>query len=248
MRTLSHSSIQLYLDCPLKWKFKYIDKVPEKPKSFFSFGKSVHATLQFFYDRKTAPTLDETLNHFNSNWISEGYKDSIHEEKEKLKGQEILTDFHKKHAVKFKEPLYTEYKFFAKIDGIPVMGFIDRIDKLADGTIAITDYKTGNSLAGQKADNNPQLTMYQIVCEDVLGLKVSKVILYHVNSLVPSVSKAHTPLQVTNLKNQIKQVAAAIEQGVFTANPDSLKCSRCDYNTNCPAYNMLHAPLQLKKI
>ena len=33
-RVLSHSSIMLYRTCPQKWKFKYVDKVPEKPRSF----------------------------------------------------------------------------------------------------------------------------------------------------------------------------------------------------------------------
>jgi CRISPR/Cas system-associated exonuclease Cas4 (RecB family) len=247
MKTLSHTSIQLYLDCPLKWKFKYVDKLPEKPKSFFSFGKSIHSALQFFYSKPTAPTLTEMLDYYNTTWISEGYKSGDQEAKEKLKGQEILTDFHTKHAPKFKTPLYIEYQFFAKIDGIPVMGFIDRIDKLADGSVVITDYKTGSALAKERATIDPQLTMYQIICEDVLNLKVSKVILYHVNSLVPSISNAHTQDQIYNLKNQIKKVAAAIEQKSFEANPEAYKCSRCDYNTVCPAYKQTQIPLTFKK-
>ena len=49
MRALSHSSISLYLECPQKWKFKYVDKIPEKPRHFFSFGQSCHEALEFFY-------------------------------------------------------------------------------------------------------------------------------------------------------------------------------------------------------
>ena len=46
-RVLSHSSISMYRTCPQRWKFRYIDKVPEKPRSQFSFGKSVHTALEF---------------------------------------------------------------------------------------------------------------------------------------------------------------------------------------------------------
>ena len=47
-RPLSHSSITLYNECPQKYKFRYIDAVPEKPRHFFSFGRSVHSALEPF--------------------------------------------------------------------------------------------------------------------------------------------------------------------------------------------------------
>src|SRR6185295_39282 len=65
-RALSHSSMSTYLTCPQKWKFRYIDKIPEKPRSVFSFGKSVHTGLEFLFTRigETLPTLEEMLAHF----------------------------------------------------------------------------------------------------------------------------------------------------------------------------------------
>ena len=49
MRALSHSSISLYLECPLKYRYKYMDKLPEEPRHFFSFGKSVHSPDAFWH-------------------------------------------------------------------------------------------------------------------------------------------------------------------------------------------------------
>ena len=54
-KPLSHSSTSMYLDCPQRFKFRYIDKIPEKPKSFFSFGKSVHAGLEFLFEKLAGP-------------------------------------------------------------------------------------------------------------------------------------------------------------------------------------------------
>src|SRR5689334_5561211 len=75
-RTLSHSSIGLYRTCPQRWKFRYIDKVPEKPKSFFSFGKSVHAGLEFLFEKlnEPLPALDDLLVNYKNTWLSEGYE------------------------------------------------------------------------------------------------------------------------------------------------------------------------------
>ena len=54
-RPLSHSSISMFQECPQKYKFKYLDKLPEKPRHFFSFGSSVHQALEFFYGVKALP-------------------------------------------------------------------------------------------------------------------------------------------------------------------------------------------------
>src|SRR5260370_5469095 len=76
-RPLSHSSISLYQDCPQKYKFKYIDGIPEKPRHFFSFGQSVHLALEFFYGGKTPtpPALGALLKNYKEISVSPGYRD-----------------------------------------------------------------------------------------------------------------------------------------------------------------------------
>ena len=56
----------MYNECPLRYKLKYVDNIPEKPKHFFSFGQSVHKALEFFYTVKAlpAPTLAELLESY----------------------------------------------------------------------------------------------------------------------------------------------------------------------------------------
>src|SRR5438105_1554586 len=161
MRPLSHSSISLYRDCPQKYKFKYIDKLPEKPKSFFSFGKSVHSALEFFYNVPALPppSLEQVLAHYKENWISEGYKDAGQEEASLQEGERILREFHRKHIADFKPPFFAEYKFELQVDGVPVIGFVDRIDKIDSERIAIVDYKTGKSFSNDRVKTDSQLTM-----------------------------------------------------------------------------------------
>lgn len=43
---LSYSSFHTYEDCPQRWKFLYIDEIPEAPRSYFSFGRSMHSALE----------------------------------------------------------------------------------------------------------------------------------------------------------------------------------------------------------
>jgi putative RecB family exonuclease len=45
-RPVSYSSVRTYLECPLRWKFLYVDELPEAPHGYFSFGRSVHSVLE----------------------------------------------------------------------------------------------------------------------------------------------------------------------------------------------------------
>ena len=184
-RPLSHSSISLFNECPQKYKFKYIDKIPEKPRHFFSFGQSVHLALEFFYGVKeaVAPTLEQLLASYKEQWVSAGYKDPGHEAQFFEDGKAILAAFHKKHARDFFLPFFVEYNFNLEVDGVPVTGKVDRVDKLEDGRLAVLDYKTGKALAKDRVAADAQLTMYQMACEQLLGAKVAKLTFYHLPSL-----------------------------------------------------------------
>jgi putative RecB family exonuclease len=43
---LSYSSVRAYLECPLRWKYLYIDRLPEAARGYFSFGRVIHSVLE----------------------------------------------------------------------------------------------------------------------------------------------------------------------------------------------------------
>ncbi len=44
--TLSYSSYRTYLECPLRWKYLYVERRPETPRGYFTFGRVVHSVLE----------------------------------------------------------------------------------------------------------------------------------------------------------------------------------------------------------
>ncbi len=242
-RPLSHSSISLYQECPQKWKFKYIDKIPEAPKWFFSFGQSVHKALEFFYGVRMlpAPTLDELLAHYKRHWKKEGYKDARQEAEYFADGERILRGFYDKHIPTFRPPLFAEYPFKLDVDGVPVAGFIDRIDKLDNGNLAVVDYKTGKAFDLKRVEKDAQLTMYQMACETLLGLKVESLTFYHLPSLTPLTVAPHDQGLVKELRERIVRVNGDIQSGKFEPEPEERKCQWCDYRPRCPVFRHLYA-------
>ena len=249
MRSLSHSAISMYMDCPQKYKFKYVDKIPEAPKYFFSFGQSVHKALEFFYGvpLPPPPNLEEVLAYYQKHWKKEGYGSPAQEMQYKAEGERILKAFHKKHTPDFQPPLFAEYLFNLEVDGIPVTGRVDRIDKLGDGRLAVVDYKTGKSFDLERVKTDSQLTMYQMACEELLGMKVSRLTFYHVPSLTEFTVTRHGEDQVRILKRRIVDVAGSIQAAQFEPKPEERKCSWCDYKPHCPAWRHLYVTQEKTK-
>ena len=236
-RVLSHSSISTYRACPQKWKFRYVDKVPDKPRSFFSFGKSVHAGLEFlFTKREVSPTLEQMLEHYRLQWLREGYETPAQEKWFFQEGERILRGFYAKHGTESAKVLDVEMKFTIAIEGVPVTGYIDRVDLTPKGGLAIVDYKTGKAFDKSRVRTDPQLTLYQIACAKLFEKPVETVTLYHLNSLTPLTVPAHAPKLEDDLRAMVVESARGISDGNFEAKPDERGvCQYCDYAQICPA-------------
>jgi len=243
MRPLSHSSINLYLDCPKKWQFKYIDKIPEKPRHFFSFGKTVHDALEYLYGGQTLPppNLEQLLERYEKRWISEGYQSPQQEEDYKTQGRRILEEYYAKHIDSFRLPYFVEYEFLLKVDGVSVRGFVDRIDKIGDDALEILDYKTGKAIPKSRVEQDAQLTMYQMACEELLGLKVEKLTFYHLPSQTPLTSGRRSGDAVKELRERIVTTAKQIQDERFDPKPSERKMRLCDYKPLCPVFKHLYA-------
>ncbi|MBI5241857.1 MAG: PD-(D/E)XK nuclease family protein [Elusimicrobia bacterium] len=238
-RALSHSSISMYTECPLKYKLKYVDGIPEKPKHFFSFGQSVHLALEFFYGGKgpAAPSLEELIQSLKDNWVSTGYRDQAQEAEYFLQGKDILTGYYKKHVKGFTPPLHVEYDFKLAVEGVPVTGKVDRIDRLPDGKLSIVDYKTGKALAVDRIETDAQLTMYQLACESGLGAEVGQLTFYHLPLLKPHSVGRRPEALVSALRSRIVDTAAAIVAERFDPKPSENACRWCDYKAYCPVFS-----------
>ena len=68
---LSSTSIHRYQECPLKYKYKDIHKIEEKPgKPYFSLGNTIHKVLEI-YHKDGYDTVDDLMLLFNKYWNTE---------------------------------------------------------------------------------------------------------------------------------------------------------------------------------
>jgi len=70
---LSFSAISLFQQCPLRFKLRYIDNLPEETvAATLVFGSAIHSAVQFHYEQlligQPSPTLDTLLDVFQEAW------------------------------------------------------------------------------------------------------------------------------------------------------------------------------------
>jgi putative RecB family exonuclease len=224
------------MECPLKYKLKYVDGLKEKPKPYLSFGSSLHLALEFMYSHKPfPPTLNQVLKHYEDNWISDGYASSEEEEGYFAYGRRILTEYYEKHVKDLKSPMAVEYLFNLKVEDIPVTGFIDRVDKIEEEKAEIIDYKSGKrGFTQAQVAENEQLTFYQWAVEESLRIPVGKLTLYHLPSQTPVSVGARPQERLDELKGKVLMVAHLIEKGEFE--PRRNRFCPCDFGDHCPLF------------
>jgi len=237
MNPLSYTRISLYQSCPLCYKLQYIDGLKLKDKWYFSFGLTIHACAEYFFKVRVPPppSLDELLQFYEKSWLGEGYESAKEEARYRAYGREILTRFWQIHTANFKMPFAVEKNFRIDIDGVKLVGYIDRVDKLDSGRLSIVDYKT-NQEPFTTADlaQDLQLTLYQLAAEQMWQLPVERLTLYHFRSNTPFSCAARNEARLEEARHLVLTVAENIAGQRFPASENQY-CP-CDFAEHCPYY------------
>ncbi len=237
IRPLSFTQISLYQSCPLCYKLQYIDGLKPKDKWYFSFGTTMHRCVEHFFKVSTPPppSLEELLQFYEQNWLAEGYESPEEEARYKDYGREILTRFCEIHRADFRMPVAVERPFYIDIDGVKLRGFIDRVDKLESGGLAIVDYKTTKELfTADDLAEDLQLTLYQLAAEQTWQIPVERLTLYHLRSNTACSCPPRDEARLEQARHLVLEVAENIAQERFPP-IESQNCP-CDFPEHCPYY------------
>lgn len=182
----SYSQIDAYIQCPLKYYYMYVLKIPPKPNASLSFGITVHNTLRDFYllfkhskeglGLDSVPTENELLSLFDKHWISTGYQSKKHEMQRKENGISMMKEFYRKMFSEESNPYMLEENFTGHVDDSLFVGKIDRIDLVEmNGSVPVVDiidYKTGKVKDANDLRNDLQLPLYTMFAQMSYGFKV----------------------------------------------------------------------------
>ncbi len=130
----SATSLQNFIDCPRKFLYLNLLRIPTPKNKFLGFGSATHEALQHFFEQfKSTEKLPDKLYLLEQfevslkkqNLTSVEYENALHH------GKELLGNYFEVRKAEFHSNAELEFnfrKFGIKIDGIPVTGKIDKIE------------------------------------------------------------------------------------------------------------------------
>ncbi|PIU19799.1 MAG: hypothetical protein COT18_05630 [Elusimicrobia bacterium CG08_land_8_20_14_0_20_59_10] len=251
----SYSKLSLYEECPLKYKFKYIDKIKEEPKYYFSLGSSIHTALEFLYAVKAPPfpSVEEVCEAFKRDWnlksyLEKGYRTQQRSDDDFQKGVLMLRAYYEHNRARLAPPFLLEYSTDVEVDGLLVRIIADKIEYQGGGSVLVTDYKTGKDV--KRAPT--QLYMYQKITEmdprlrekiaETYGHKVASVriggmLYYHVPSNKEYRFARADDREIGSFWERVLEAAESVRSQKFDPAPGERQCSWCDYKKLCPNFS-----------
>jgi putative RecB family exonuclease len=245
---LSPSSIETFRQCPLKYKFSRIDKIPDSPTEATLMGNFVHSVLE---DLFTLPADERTISSARSlmagQWqgtyaepvveILNNSAQAIHQFR--WNSWWCVENYFKIENPSDIQSKGIEYELNGLIDGVPIKGFIDRWQEEPEG-ICISDYKTGKTPRKQYAAGKFfAMTLYADLLSRELDRPVFRIELLYLKDAV-RMSKLLTDEVVAEMRQTVcstyEQVKLRCASGEFEPTRNNL-CDWCNYKTICPAWN-----------
>ena len=249
----SYSKISCYFNCPMQFKFKYIEKPKvEEFESIESFlGKCVHAALEkLYHDQKNSKmnALDEILGFYKEHWqknhretvriIKQGYtKDNYF-----CLGRKYIEDFYNKNSP-FNESATVglEQKITLELNGHTIVGYIDRLAIGKDATYEIHDYKTSKSMPQMTHfQKDEQLALYALAVKSIYQDAVKIRLIWHYLAFNKAINLPRTEKELDEAKSSVIKKIEIIE-GAITENnflpQASMLCSWCEFQKICPQHN-----------
>jgi len=252
---ISYTQINTYLQCPLKYRFQYIDLIewPFVPSGLV-FGTAIHKVAAYYYQKKmqgTELSPKKLTEIFQQWWKQENQDKNIQfksqENYNKLltKGiqliQVLVTSQNGNQIVavekEFKTPLI--HPTTKEQLPVPLVGFIDLIEKKPDRSFVVVDLKTANRAFTQdRIINDLQMTCYSYVAH---YHKLDQKKPVHLRFDVLLKNRECEKLEYTvrrdkkdhqRLFQTAEKILHAIEQKVFYPNT-GFYCTDCPFFQNC---------------
>lgn len=246
-RALSPSALSAFTDCPLAFRFAYIDRLPQPPTPAASKGTLVHRALELLMARPSATrTLDHALNDLETARTELATDpdftglnlDANAWAKFHADAQQLVTKYFQLEDPTTVRPIGLELKLQATVGGTTMRGIIDRLELDADGNLIVTDYKTGSVPRAQYEQHKlTGVQLYALLCERMFGARPARVQLLYLSAPTAIIAEP-TEQKLRGVEAKTGAVWTAVERACarddFRPKPGKL-CSWCAFQAQCPA-------------
>jgi len=232
---LSYTALDTYLRCPQQYQYRFVFRLPTRPRPQMQFGRILHDALKDALgsiERDQPLTWEMVESAYAAAWARERF--CVPQQAPSLQdlGRSYLRRAFDQGDLK--KALLLEQPFSLPIDGFRVTGRIDRIDRLADGGYEVIDYKTGSARRAQDLQRDLQLGIYAMAARDVFHFDPLRLSYYYLET-GERVSVDKPAERLAEDKATVRRAGDGVRAELFPARPDRVKCAGCDFRLLCPS-------------
>jgi putative RecB family exonuclease len=258
---LSPSRAADFMTCPLLYRFRVIDRIPEPPTTATARGTLVHAVLERLFDLpaagRTPAAAAEMLAPEWSRLCSgdELLAALITDDEERTRfvadAAAALTGYFKLEDPRRLEPAEREWYVEAELSsGLRLRGYIDRVDATPAGDLRVVDYKTGRvPLEAYESSALFQMKFYALVIWRLRGVIPRLLQLMYLSGEGEVLRYSPDEADLLATERKLNALWAAIsrarETGDFRPRPGKL-CDWCRHKALCPAFGGTLPPMPVR--
>lgn len=247
---LSPSRASDFKQCPLLYRFRAIDRIPETPGKAQVRGSLVHAVLERMFSlpadervpeqaKDLLEPLWQELSADRPEW-TEMFDDEADEQKWLSSAEGLIDTYFELEDPSVLEPDACELRVETEIDdGVLLRGFLDRVDVASTGEVRIVDYKTGAA----PHEYFEFRAMFQMKFYAVALWRLRGVVPHQLKLMYLSDGQALTyrpdEAELRRFERTLSAIWQAIlragKTGDFRPSPSKL-CQWCDHQQRCPEF------------
>jgi len=247
-RGISATSLNNYLECPWRYFYSNLLRIPSAMTKFQVYGNVIHSTLQDFFVAFKENDLGEDflLQRFSYHLTKANIRDG--EQRELFeKGNKALSGYYKKFHSMWIHDVRTELPIRGVFltPEIRLMGKIDKIEILnKKNEVNVVDYKTEKPKSRNEIEGNTknskgnikrQLTFYKLLLDEYDGVEKFNFASGQIDFIEPDGNENYhteqfiiTNEEVRELKKEIARVAEEIQSLAFwDMRCDDKECKYC---------------------
>ena len=180
---LSVTALNNYLDCPWKYFFNNLVRLPSVPERHQLYGSAIHAALKIYFDALKSgeqASKHKLVHHFEKKLINQPLSEI--DFKEMLeRGRKALSGYHDEYKNTWPRNIINEFNISGVYVGLSggktllLKGRLDKVEILGGDEVNVVDYKTGkpksrSEILGKtknsKGDIKRQLDFYRLLLDN----------------------------------------------------------------------------------
>ena len=245
-RSLSPSRLSDFQTCPRRYQHASIERLPQPATYATAKGRFIHYVLEQLYRLESPQRTIERAREYVEPAVTAILTDDVRVDigldevmlaKLLAETEAILVRYFAMEDPTSVTSEGVELRLAVDVNGTPLLGILDRLDRANDGSLTIVDYKTG-ALPNRNYDSHTfaNTELYAALCEAKLGERPTTLRLMYVahgQSIERRVSEVVVKARANAAAGAWTKINRYYDDGDFPATPSVNACRFCSFKDLC---------------